>query len=449
MGGSVRIAWRGVLPLLLTALVWGCAEPRLQAGTPGGEHTDAAHAEAEPAASGLLLASSPQEIAAVALSRCGGLPHSEKLACYDPIFMETLRNLGVRGAMFTLDKVTENDQDAKRDAHVYAHGIGIAAYKGPKEVGTTFASCTPAHQAGCYHGVVQAYFMDDRQGPDTVTAEKVNALCSEYRWEREGNYLQFQCAHGMGHGVVMFRNHDLFKALKDCDLLKSDFERETCYQGAFMESVVNAIMPHHPSATLAKGGGHEGGEHGGDHGGAHGHHGAASAASTFKALDPNDLLYPCSAVAERYWSSCYSFQTSAMLHLTGYDLGKVAVACERVPEKMRSTCFTSLGRDISGMTVQDRAEARKRCGVVANPDDRAWCHVGAASNMLNVTARAEDGTAYCRELPGTENKARCYEVIGGQILVLEESDTGREAACRTAEPEFVADCRRGARLTAA
>lgn len=442
MGGSVRIAWRGVLPLLLTALAWGCAEPRLQAGTPGGEHNGAAHADAEPGESGLLVATSPQEVAAVALSRCGQLSHSQKQGCYDPILMEALRTMGVRGAMLTLDRVTAADPDAKRDAHVYAHGIGIAAYTGPKEVSTTFASCTPAHQSGCYHGVVQAYFMDSRQGPDAVTPEKVNALCNEYRWEREGNYLQFQCAHGIGHGLVMFRGHNLFDALKDCDLLRSDFERETCYQGAFMESVVNAIMPHHPSATLAKGDGH-----GGDHGGAHGHHGAAPA-STFKALDPNDLLYPCSAVAERYWSSCYSFQTSAMLHLTGYDLGKVAAACERVPAKYRTTCFTSLGRDISGMTVQDRAEARKRCGVVSNVEDRAWCHVGAASNMLNVTARAEDGVAYCRELPGTENKARCYELIGGQILVLEETDAGREAACRTAEPEFLADCRRGARLSA-
>ncbi|HEV2150188.1 MAG TPA: hypothetical protein VGR37_22510, partial [Longimicrobiaceae bacterium] len=369
----------------------------------------------------------------------GRLGAQRKQACYDAMLLATLRAQGVRPAMEALNAVVARDRDVARDAHVYAHGIGIAAFAGAERVGESFAACTPEHQSGCYHGVVQAYFMDARRSGGEVSAEAVNALCRDHRAEGR-TWLQFQCAHGMGHGLVMFHGHDLPTALKGCDLLDSGFERETCYQGAFMENAVNAMMPHHPAAELA---------HGAHGGGAHAHHGAGAGPPTFKALDPDDLLYPCTVVEERYWSACYSMQTSVILHFTGQDVARTARECLRVPERMRSTCFVSLGRDISGMTVQNRAESRRRCAAVPDPADRAWCHVGAATNMLNVTSRAEDGVAYCRELPDTEDKARCYESVGTQLRVLASGEAEREEACRTVEAGYVDACRRGAGLAVA
>jgi hypothetical protein len=450
MGSTLRSPLRGLAPCLVFLLAWACAPSAPPASAPGDGH---AHAEAP-------AAGTPDALAAAAVARCGRLAAQRKQGCYDEALQAVLRSQGVRPAMEALNGVAARDRDVKRDAHVFAHGIGIAAYGGPDSVGAVFARCTPEHQSGCYHGVVQAYFVDARRAGGEVSAAQANALCRDYRGEAgQGGdrWLQFQCAHGMGHGLVMFHGHDLPAALQGCDLLESGFERETCYQGAFMENVVNAIMPHHPAATLGHGdaaaGGH--GAHGGGHDahgghGAHAGHGAGAApAAAFKALDPDDLLYPCSVMAERYWSACYSMQTSVILHYTKQDVARAAQECGRVPERMRTTCFVSLGRDISGMTTQDRARSREKCALVGDAADRAWCHVGAATNMLNVTARAEDGIAYCRELPGTEDKTRCYEQVGGQLLVLVAADPGREEACRSAEPAYVDACRRGARLVVA
>lgn len=443
MRSPVRSVQRALLPLLVTAAAWACAPAAPPASAPADGHGHHPHEGAAPAGT-------PEQAAAEAARRCGRLGAQRKQACYDEVLLATLRSRGVRPAMETLNAVVARDRDAARDAHVYAHGIGIAAFAAADRVGETFAACTPEHQSGCYHGVVQAYFVDARRAGGELDAATVNALCRDWR-PGEGaagdRWLQFQCAHGMGHGLVMFHGHDLPTALKGCDLLQSDFERETCYQGAFMENVVNAIMPHHPASAAAHEGGHAG--HGDGHG-AHGHHGAAHAsAPAFRALDPDDLLYPCSAVEERYWSACYSMQTSAILHHTRQDVARTARECLRVPERMRTTCFISLGRDISGMTTQDRAGSRERCALVPDASDRAWCHVGAATNMLNVTARAEDGLAYCRELPPAEDKARCYEYVGGQLLVLASGAPAREEACRGAEPGYVDACRRGAGLAAA
>ncbi len=435
MGSPVPLLVRGMAPLFLSILVVSCAPSVPPASGPDGGHGHAVTAVPEGA---------PAEVAAAAVSRCGGLGPQRKQACYDGVLLGLLESRGVGPAMEALGEVTDRDRDVKRDAHVYAHGIGIAAYAGPEQVGAIFATCTPEHQSGCYHGVVQAYFMDARRSGGEVNAEVANALCRDYRGAEDGAWLQFQCAHGMGHGLVMFHGHDLPTALKGCDLLEADFERETCYQGAFMENVVNAIMPHHPAATLTQGDAHGAGGHGG-----HAHHsgGGAPPGPTFQALDRSDLLYPCSVMEERYWSACYSMQTSAILHHTGRSVVRTARECERAPERMRATCFVSLGRDISGMTVQDRAASRRECARLSDTTARAWCHVGAATNMLHVTARGEDGIAYCRELPDTEDKSRCYQEVGVQLVVLAGSGPAREETCLTAEPAYVDACRRGARLT--
>ncbi len=433
MSPFARAVLRGLVPVLLPLLAWSCASPSPPAEAPA--------------------ASSAPPAARAAFAECRRMQPQPKQGCYEEALAGVLAGEGVREAMRTLDGLVELDADVRRDSHVYAHGVGIGAYAGAAEVGRTFAQCTPEHQSGCYHGVIQAYFVEARQGGGGIDSATVNALCAAYEGAAGSRWLEFQCAHGMGHGLVMFHGHDLPVALKGCDLLGSGFQRETCYQGAFMENVVNALAPHHPASTLARG---EGGAPAGhDHAAppaasGHDHHAAAGGhaapAPAFKALDRDDLLYPCSAMEARYLSACYSMQTSVALHFTGQDVGAVARVCQTVPEPWRPTCFISLGRDVSGMTLRDRARARERCSVVQDPASRALCHVGVATNMLHVTARAEDGMAYCRELSGDGEKTPCYRSIGGQLLVLAATEAAREEGCATAEAAYVETCRQGALL---
>ena len=430
MSPIARAVLRGLVPVLVPLLAWSCAPPPAPAEAP------AALSSAPPAAR-------------TAYAECRRMQPQPKQGCYQEALDGVLKGEGVREAMRTLDALVELDADVRRDSHVYAHAVGIGAYAGAAEVGRTFAQCTPEHQSGCYHGVIQAYFVEARRGGGGIDSATVNRLCAAYEGEAGNRWLEFQCAHGMGHGLVMFHGHDLPVALKGCDLLASGFQRETCFQGAFMENVVNALIPHHPASGLAAG-------H--DHGAAppaasgHDHHAAggghAAPAPAWKALDREDLLYPCSVMEARYLGACYSMQTSVALNFTGQDVAAVARVCERAPEPWRPTCYVSLGRDVSGMTLRDRARARERCSVVQDPTSRALCHVGVATNMLNVTARAEDGMAYCRELSGEGEKTPCYRSIGGQLLVLAPSEAGREEGCATAEAAYVEACRQGALLKA-
>src|SRR5262249_26755138 len=135
--------------------------------------------------------------------------------CVEKALVASIDSAGVDKAMGALLLLSRQDTDIARDGHVFAHGIGIAAYRNPETVGETFSRCTADFQSGCYHGVIQAYFADKQGGETGVTAEKLNALCRPYR-SAEGRWLQFQCAHGIGHGVMAVESHHLLRALDSC-----------------------------------------------------------------------------------------------------------------------------------------------------------------------------------------------------------------------------------------
>jgi len=362
-----------------------------------------------------------------ALGRCRAQSGDVQMDCYDGFLVPLVAARGVRTALGTLNVLGTRDAQLRTDGHVYAHAIGIAAGRaGRGDVGRAFASCTEIYQSGCYHGVIQAYFEDVRAG-DTSAA---NRLCSSFRSPSADQWLRFQCVHGMGHGFMMVYDHDLPRALGGCDLLSEAWDRESCYGGVFMENVVNATAPQHSAHVLHS------------HAAAHAH----GSAPPFKALDPNNLQYPCSIVAQRYLVACYNMQTSVMLFFTHGDMAVTARSCLDAPQPLRPVCFQGMGREVSAWSHQDYHEAIRMCSF-AIAEYQPWCHVGVVKNFIDLTAKPADGIAYCRSVTGAANQRQCYEAVGEQIGTLRSKATEREAACGPVAADYRDACRYGARLT--
>ncbi len=362
-----------------------------------------------------------------ALGRCRAQSGDVQMDCYDGFLVPLVAARGVRTALGTLNVLGTRDAQLRTDGHVYAHAIGIAAGRaGRGDVGRAFASCTEIYQSGCYHGVIQAYFEDVRAG-DTSAA---NRLCSSFRSPSADQWLRFQCVHGMGHGFMMVYDHDLPRALGGCDLLSEAWDRESCYGGVFMENVVNATAPQHSAHVLHS------------HAAAHAH----GSAPPFKALDPNNLQYPCSIVAQRYLVACYNMQTSVMLFFTHGDMAVTARSCLDAPQPLRPVCFQGMGREVSAWSHQDYHEAIRMCSF-AIAEYQPWCHVGVVKNFIDLTAKPADGIAYCRSVTGAANQRQCYEAVGEQIGTLRNQATEREAACGPVAADYRDACRYGARLT--
>lgn len=408
----------------------------------------------------------PGRTAATILNACRDRDPAVSLACHEQAVLGVLETDGVATAMAVAERMGDLDPEVERQGHVYAHVIGLAAYTTPEEVGSVFASCTPSFQSGCYHGVIQSYFADVASGnAGDVDAEAVNLLCADQRGGSGDRWLLFQCAHGIGHGVTMVADHHLPSALEACDLIRDDWEREACYGGAFMENIVQATTPHHTTGRPQRAGEMEGGGHAGheaepaaaaagthdahahtghDEGAASKHAGSPAPASDFPGLKPDDPLYPCNVLPDRYLVSCYHMQTSAILFYNGGDFAAAADACETAPERYRSACFRSLGRDVSATTVQRHSEALELCSRMGSR--RFDCQYGYVKNVVDVTARIEDGFEFCAVVPEPEGKRRCYEAVGEQVSVIASDEQGRESMCAAVEAEYAEDCRRGAGL---
>ena len=369
----------------------------------------------------MLARPSPGAGAGVDCRKVGG---DARTACYTKLLSDRLVAHGVADAVALLDELAGADRDVAEHAHEYAHGIGIEAYGRSTDITGTFAACGDGYSSGCRHGVIQAYFESRQQ----VTQPEVESLCQPFKSPTASRWVLFQCVHGMGHGLTMFHGHDLPRALTDCDLLSDGWDRESCYGGAFMESVINATSPHHPATMLAM--------HGSHHQPAH----------EFKAIDPKDPLYPCSIMAERYWHACYQMQTSVMLNLNHGDIGDAAKSCERAPESMRAVCFQSLGRDATSYTNRDPQKTADLCGKAREPD-RAACYFGAAKALVDWTATTDAAFAFCGIVGKGPGGPTCYHALGEEIATLLAGVAERTEQCaRAQDAAAVAECRRGAGL---
>jgi hypothetical protein len=369
------------------------------------------------------------EFAGLLEKRCKGFAGDVKTNCF-AMPLDSLAAQGqVRVAMGTLARLGTIDVDAKREGHVLAHGVGITGGKRGGDIGATFAMCDASNSSGCYHGVIQAYFAAAQKvGPD-----EVNRLCDRFRTQNSDHWLRFQCVHGTGHGLEMFYNHSLPKALAACDFLLEDWDRRSCYGGAFMENVVNFTMPHHPGHDL------------------HSHVGMQIAAMSkgepeFKAIDPSDPLYPCSVVATRYWVPCYEMQTSVILYLNHGDLAVAAKTCDTAPRKMRFVCYQSLGRDIGSYSLGDHTKARQMCSL-GTGTYQPWCYFGLAKNFVDLSARPADGFSFCKSVEGDSSKLKCYEAVGEQVAALNNGTAVKRSLCTVAESAYRGACLFGARVS--
>src|SRR6185437_15151201 len=97
----------------------------------------------------------------------------------------------------------------------------------------------------------------------------------------DANYFNwFQCTHGLGHGVMDYRNDEVPLALKDCDTIDPARQaQEICYAGVFMENITTDIKTGRPSKYI-------------------------------KASDP---IYPCDFVDAKYKNACYFLSSSQIL----------------------------------------------------------------------------------------------------------------------------------------
>jgi mono/diheme cytochrome c family protein len=326
--------------------------------------------------------------------------------CLEQAFGNLTYNEGPKVALARLQTMSTSDHAVAADCHRIAHRMGSAALSRFKDkVAPAFIAGSPVCASGYYHGIIERAFLGQ---PTDKLAVVARQLCTDPQIAAR-RFLEYQCIHGLGHGLMIYTGYDMPGSLKTCDGLQTDFDQVSCSGGVFMENF------------------------------------SSSYGVTSKYLRKNDPIYPCDAVAEHYKAQCYGLVTANLLKRTGYDQGKTAAGCRRSEPRWLGICFESFGRDVSGIAGRSAAKARASCKLAgANERD---CLYGVAREIVNSDARGERGARFCAQVP-RRHRSRCYAGIGSVMSSIEPTPERLRAACRRLGGHYDRFCLQGAGLAA-
>jgi hypothetical protein len=309
--------------------------------------------------------------------------------------------------IFSAVETAERDPDVLEGCHSLMHFTGQAAYLASRNVSQSLGNGNPVCFAGYYHGVLEEYLTERRaDAEDPKTRAEIPGLCEPVREQSQKRYNE--CLHGLGHALMFLTDTDLPESLRLCDLLPSAGEQNWCYSGVFMENSTSATNREHPSPYLK----------------------------------PEDPLYPCTILDERYLTMCYTLQSFYFAELEKYDWERTAAWCMKVPDAYRPGCFHAIGQTQVGFT-QDEKLMVTNCSLMPTDDGRTMCIRGAAGSLFE---RYNDGLgrmlALCAVTNGEDANA-CYRTFVDTMRMTGISADERATLCARVPEDLRAKCAAG------
>lgn len=341
------------------------------------------------------------------------------------------REDGARRALERLEVLAADDSVVRGMGHTLAHGLGrfvVAQRQGDPAV---YADCREIFQAGCNHGVMEAYFASPRAaGADAVTPGALDSLCHTITREGAARLVGLECAHGMGHGLVARYHGDVRAALGACDHLRRPDARRECHDGVFMENAVRGTAS--PDVRV------------GDdavQAGVSAHRHEAS-----PLVKRGDLSYPCSTIDERYRAACWTYQP---IIITDAGKGKMDVLvriCDSAPAEFIPECYRGVGKQGSGWWADPERVANLCQRVPAA--HQGSCVAGAVESYLDEMWTVDRAMSFC-SVVSSRAKPHCYEVIGTRLTLMRTDFATVERECARSESTYVAACLNAATIARA
>jgi hypothetical protein len=328
---------------------------------------------------------------------------SDKFDCYAQTFktfMEaTGKANGGRATLTLLDSLQKLGGYANINCHPLSHKVGNIAFDYYGSVPAAVPQYLPTCSSGYYHGLLEEYLST---APDYFQGIKV--VCGTTHGGPE-YFDWFQCTHGLGHGVMEYRNDEIPQALKDCDTIDPAYQaHEICYAGVFMENITTDVKTGHAS----------------------------------KYIKPDDPIYPCDFVDTQYKNACYFLSSSMILRLNNWNFQDAFHTCDTRAEKSYVwLCYESMGRDISGSTLMDKTQVSKLCQL-GSADMIGECFFGAVRDFINYQGQFNTAVDLCNYTP-TQYQEKCYS---GIFLDLGLYHKGQDFlnVCATMPDHFKAEC---------
>jgi hypothetical protein len=318
------------------------------------------------------------------IAECSGA--SADHTCYQQHYESLVRDSGVAVAFAELKNEFTKDEFVNSNCHHLTHVIGRAAAELYGDVASTYSRGDNFCASGYYHGAIETIVA--MLGADEVLDE-ADHICADLREHQNQSFDHRNCLHGLGHGSMYVLENELFEALRTCDALMDEWERDQCSGGVFMENVTANDNPGHPSKYL-------------------------------KAEQP---FYPCAEVKTEYKTQCYARYTEYALKVTSQrdatmqdNFAKVFDLCAAVEDGFRPACYSGLGHqaamEASSANITDGARAtftHELCMLSQDYEALYYCVVAAARQLVFYYDSDVQAKALCESLASADLRAVCLQ----------------------------------------
>jgi len=259
--------------------------------------------------------------------------------------------------------------------HAHSHELGMAIYARGKDIGLALNECKTKCTSGCMHGVLMEAF--GTHSLHEIT-EKMGNFCKNKemtRFHKPGN-----CAHGIGHALMVVTHHDIEKSISGCSSFNNPAMGYYCATGVFMEYF------------------HTWNE---------------------EDLNKHSLHFPCDTLT-RYSAACYRYKAPKILKKLDGNINTLAEKCLELPRSLRLGCFHGLGTAKVLDIFNDPKLLTDVCHR-GNSDDQAMCIEGAIEKLADF--KSDKATAACEYLEG-ENRKLCLAAAHGKMYRLDKPTMG-------------------------
>jgi hypothetical protein len=319
------------------------------------------------------------------LEDCG-----EDYACLEQAFGNIAYREGAKPALVRFEQEMAVSEPVRLDCHRIAHVIGSAAFaRNDENVARTFSVGSSTCASGYYHGVLERAFV--RVTTKKQLDEVARKLCVADEIRRYG-FLDYQCRHGLGHGLMIQTGYDLRLALSTCGRLETRWDDVVCAGGVFMENVTTRFG--YRSAWLSD----------------------------------DDPLHPCPEVEARHRRSCYLRAAVRVLELNDSDFADAARVCARPAAEFARACFRGYGREVVGAAKYAPGRIVSLCRLAGTGESD--CLYGAARTVGDGSGLpgARRAARLCEQAPA-DGRTPCFEGVGVVVGLLHPTHDARQRAC--------------------
>ncbi len=295
--------------------------------------------------------------------------------CYSKYYRDLVKNSGAVVAIDDIKNRSEKNSTLLSICHPLMHVIGREASTNYKTVSEAFTKGDSFCWSGYHHGIMEGII--EKIGRENISSE-INTICADVPNKENYTFDYYNCIHGLGHGIMAEFEDDVPISLKMCDGLIGNWEQQSCYSGVFMQNIIDSTN-------------------------------VANTSNTVKYLKPEDPMYPCNMVEEKYKEQCYLGQTSYALQVTGYNLKKVFDMCAETEQPYRNICNQSMGRDIANQASHEPRQTKNNCELPNDMNDTTNCIIGATKEIVSYYHSDKEAFEFCSILD-TDYKNICDDV---------------------------------------